>query len=131
MVDDEKPYLDFLTAMFGESLGWPVRAFTCPLAALEALPEIDAGVIVTDYWMPVLNGFEFIRAAERLRPGIPCIMMSGHPIELADNPPGPSTALRAILPKPFGWRQLADKIMLHAPAFASTLTLAPTPVNPG
>jgi hypothetical protein len=32
--------------------------------------------------------------------------------------------LRAILPKPFGWKKLADAVILHAPEFAIRLTSA-------
>lgn len=130
IVDDEEPFLDFLASMLGDNLGWGVRTFTRPLAALAALPHIDAAIIVSDYWMPELNGFQFIDAAARLRPGVPCIMMSGHPIELADQPPGGSPPVRAFLPKPLSWRKLADEIARHAPAVAgATPPAQPDPAS--
>lgn len=121
MVDDEKSYVDLLAHMLTENLGCPVFAFTRPFDALTAMPTINVGAVVTDYHMPQLNGFEFVERAAPTLPGVPFIMISGHSIHLEDHDPAPNSALRALLPKPFGWRRLAEEIALHAPEFAPAL----------
>lgn len=126
MVDDEKPYLDFLAAMLVGGCGWDVRIFDRPRAALAALPEFDVGVIVTDYFMPEMNGIEFIRAATAICPGVPFILISGHAAELTEDSLVQSLPVASLLPKPFSWRQLADEIVLHAPTFGAPATELPS-----
>lgn len=117
IVDDEKSYVDLLSNMLTEHLGCPVFTFTRPRDALIALPGLEVGVVVTDYHMPQLNGFEFIREASTLLPGVPFILITGHS-HLIDHTIVPNTPLRSILAKPFRWRTLADEIAVHAPEFA-------------
>ena len=129
LVDDERTYIEFLADMLVNNLGWQVATFASAEAALAALPQIDAAVIVTDYCMPRIDGFEFIRRAAPLAPGVPFIMISGHLIHLPTDEPGRIGPLRTILPKPFGWRKLADEILLHAPELGAVVRPdAPTSV---
>jgi DNA-binding NtrC family response regulator len=123
MVDDEKSYVDLLANMLTENLGCPVITFTRPREALAALPGINVGVVVTDYHMPQMNGFELIATASVVVPGVPFILITGHS-HLIDETLDPGAPLKGILAKPFGWRRLAEEIVLHAPQF--TLPLAKT-----
>lgn len=128
MIDDEKSYVDLLAAMLTENLGCPVFTFIRPREAIAALPNLNAGVVVTDYHMPQMNGFDVVRQASPLVPGVPFILITGHSLHLVDHELPVGSPLRAILPKPFGWRRLAEEIALHAPEFAAFL---PKPVaNP-
>ena len=124
IVDDEKAYIDIMATMLTEQLGCQVITFTRPLDALAALPNLSVGVIVTDCNMPQFSGYEFIRRASALVPGVPFILMTGNvqdgEEELTSNSP-----LRSILPKPFGWKKLADEIIRHAPEFAVRLNSTP------
>ena len=117
LVDDEKAYVDVLANLMSEHLGWDVVTFTKPLEALATLPSLNVGIVVTDYYMPKLDGFEFIRQAARLVPEVPFILISGHTIHLPEGNLGGVKALRSILPKPFGWKRLADEIIRQAPGF--------------
>lgn len=126
LVDDEKSYVDVLANLMSENLGWNVVTFTKPHDALAALPSLDAGIVITDYYMPKLDGFEFIRQAARIVPEVPFILISGHTIHLPDTRFGSLKSLRSILPKPFGWRRLADEIIRQAPAFGPTEERVPT-----
>jgi two-component system, probable response regulator PhcQ len=118
MVDDEKAYADFLETMLTETFGCPVRKFTRPTDALAQLATINAGIIITDYYMPQMTGFDFIQRASRVAPGVPFILVTGNSIHCEDHDVGPDLPLRAILAKPFSWRKLADEIVRHAPEFA-------------
>ena len=124
IVDDEKAYIDIMATMLTEQLGCPVVTFTRPLDALAALPGIDVGVVVTDCNMPQFSGFEFIRRASALLPGVPFILITGNAQHYNDDELMSDSPLRAILPKPFGWKKLADEIVLHAPEFAIRLAKA-------
>lgn len=132
LVDDEKAYIDVIADLLTVNLDCPVHTFTRPADALAALPGLDPAVIVTDYYMPQIDGFEFIRRAARLVPGVPFILISGHTIHLPENDLGELAPLRTILPKPFGWRKLAEEIARHVPVFAPALaraTVSPFPAR--
>jgi DNA-binding NtrC family response regulator len=111
LVDDEKSYTDLLMQMLVENLDCPVHAFSRPLDALKALPAMDPGVIVTDYHMPQLDGLEFIREASQLVPHATFVLITGHNLSAAQDKMARLTALKSYLPKPFGWRKLADEIL--------------------
>ena len=112
IIDDEKSYTRLLSELLTEHLDCEITTFSRPRDALAALPKLDVGVVVTDYFMPQLNGAEFIVKAAPLVPGIPFILITGHTAaminrdELAKLKP-----LKAVLLKPFGWKKLADEIV--------------------
>lgn len=111
LVDDEKSYTDLITQILADNLDCPVHAFTRPLDALNAIPAIDPGVIVTDYHMPQLNGIEFIRQATQVAPKAAFIMITGHNLAAEEDQLARLPALKGFLAKPFGWRKLADEIL--------------------
>ena len=118
IVDDEKAYIDIMATLLTDQLGCSVVTFTRPLDALAALPGLNVGVVITDCNMPQFSGFEFIRRASAILPGVPFILMTGNAQHFQDDELMSDSPLRAILPKPFGWRKLADTIILHAPEFS-------------
>lgn len=100
-----------MVAMLAENLDCPVHGFTRPLAALQALPTIRPGVIITDYFMPEITGIDFIRRATPLLPGAVFVMITGNNLSAQQDELDRLTALKGFLPKPFGWRVLADEVM--------------------
>src|SRR5687767_112023 len=67
-VDDEKSYNDLIRQMLAETLEADVHGFIHPMEALDAIVALDPGVVVTDYFMPEMNGIEFIQRAAPLVP---------------------------------------------------------------
>lgn len=120
LVDDEKSYTDLITQMLADNLDCPVHAFTRPLDALRAIPAINPGVIVTDYFMPQLNGIEFIRQATPIAPLAAFVMITGHNLSAEEDQLAKLTALKGFLAKPFGWRKLADEILRVWPSEANS-----------
>jgi DNA-binding NarL/FixJ family response regulator len=86
-------------------------SFTRPLEALDAIPALKPAVIVTDYYMPQLNGIEFIRAATRLAPEAAFVMITGHNLSAEEEELAKLTALKGFLTKPISWKTLAEEIM--------------------
>lgn len=111
IVDDERSYVDLLSQMLLDNLECDVHAFTRPDAALLALPTIGAGVVVSDYFMPDMDGVEFIRQASALAPQAAFILISGHDLDSIEHELVRLKALRMRLQKPFGWRPLAEAVI--------------------
>lgn len=119
-MDDEGTYTGLMSQMLESNFDCRVSAFTRPLDALAALPLLVPAVIVTDYFMPQLDGLEFIRQAAALAPQAAFILITGHSLAADDVERSRAHRLRGYLPKPFGWRRLAEEIIRvwphHLPA---------------
>lgn len=111
LVDDEKSYNDLIKQMLAENLDCPIHGFTRPLEALDALPGLNPGVVVTDYFMPEMNGIEFIQRAAPLVPRAVFLMISGNNLSSEHARMERLAALKSFLAKPFGWKKLADEIL--------------------
>jgi FixJ family two-component response regulator len=104
VVDDDERILESLANLL-ESADYAVRRFASASAFLESqsLGEIDC--LITDIDMPVMDGFELLRAAHATRPELPIILITGHPEMLNRLPPiGP--ARYRLFKKPFGGEEL-------------------------
>ncbi len=116
IVDDEQSYLDLLAVILEEHLECPVATFARPAAALEAMKSLEVGIIVTDFYMPEIDGVEFLRRAAEIHPGAPAIMITGHAQALDERDRSGIGNLKAVLAKPFGAQVLADHIRRYWPA---------------
>jgi CheY-like chemotaxis protein len=120
LLDDEKTYLALMAQMLEEHLECSVTTFTRPLDALGALPSASPAVIVSDYFMPQINGLEFIRLASAIAPDAAFLLISAHDLQDAEPQMARLANLKGFLPKPFGWRRLAEEIKrvwpAHSPA---------------
>lgn len=115
IVDDEMSFTDLLARLLAEHFHCPIHTFGNPLTALAALPGIDVGILVTDYYMPHLNGAELIGKASEWAPvAPPCLLITGHTFD--DSELCRLAHFKGMLPKPFRWQQLAVLIEQHWPA---------------
>lgn len=110
LVDDEHSYTDLLSGLLAEHLDCAVHAFSRPADALAALTRLHPAVVVTDYYMPDMNGIEFIRRAAPLLPHTNFLIISGHNVALLEDDMRRLPAVKGFLAKPFGWRALTDEI---------------------
>jgi len=122
IVDDEKSYAELIAQMIADNIDCDVHTYTRPMEALGGLAKISAGVVVTDYSMPQMNGIEFIKRASRIAPSAAFIMISGDDLDPLADELARLRRLKMRLRKPFGWRPLADAILkvwpgADAPAF--------------
>ena len=113
IVDDEKAFTDMIGRLLEDHFTAPVHAFLRPADALRDFPSLRAGIVVTDYYMPVMNGLDLIRAVYSISPDTPSILITGHTFNLEEHPRDGLKNLRAVLAKPFHWRQLAALIERH------------------
>src|SRR4051812_16049563 len=109
--------------MLSDNLDCPVHAFSRPMEALAALARMDPGVVVTDYHMPQIDGIEFVRLASEVVPQATFVMITGHNLAHQEDQLARLKLLKGFLPKPFGWRKLAEEILRvwpeHTPAPAA------------
>jgi CheY-like chemotaxis protein len=88
LVDDDPLVLASSAAML-EDLGHHVTTAESGPAALKLLATgLDVELLIADYAMPGMNGFELSATAQRQRPGLSIIIASGfaEPV-LAEGPP--------------------------------------------
>jgi CheY-like chemotaxis protein len=124
LVDDEKSYNDLIRQMLAEHLDRPIHGFTRPLEALENLTGLNPGVVVTDYFMPEMNGIEFIQRAAPLVPDAVFLMISGNNLSSEQHRMEKLATLKGFLAKPFGWRKLAEEIVRVWPPAATPPTIS-------
>ncbi|MEZ4383246.1 MAG: response regulator [Nannocystaceae bacterium] len=79
LIDDD-PVLATVGEALLTRLGYQVRTFTDPCAALDALrsePE-SFDLVLTDCNMPKLSGLDIARTLRKIRPSMPLVLVSGH-----------------------------------------------------
>ena len=79
----------------------------------KTLVIVDVGMVVTDYYMPQLNGLEFILRARQIWPTVPFIIITGHGVHFSPDDFAHVPELRTVLHKPFKWRALAEEIVRY------------------
>jgi DNA-binding NtrC family response regulator len=115
LVDDEKSFTELLAQILNDNLTCPVESYNRPTDALKAIQGEDVGILVTDYYMPVMNGIDLIRSLQTANPTTPAILITGHSLKFSSEEMKRLPSLKSILPKPFGWRRLADVIITNWP----------------
>jgi CheY-like chemotaxis protein len=111
IVDDEKSYAELMGQMIADNLDCAVHVFTRPMEAMARLAQISAGVVVTDYSMPQMNGVEFIKQASKIAPDATFVLISGEDLDALEHELARLRRLKLRLRKPFGWRPLAEAVI--------------------
>ena len=108
VVDDDARILASLASLL-ESADYAVRPFASGTALVDSgcLAEIDC--LISDIDMPAMDGFELIRVARAAWPGLPIILVTGHP-ELLDRLPAIDPGLHRFFKKPFDGQELLTAI---------------------
>ena len=109
VVDDE-PMLLELASVILVPLGYEVKTFRDPAAALQAYTDatLRPDILITDYAMHTLNGMDLLRACRRQRPSQKVLMVSGTVDETIyqQSPEKPDR----FLAKPYQARQLVEAV---------------------
>jgi CheY-like chemotaxis protein len=111
IVDDEPLYTKVITRLLAENIDCPLHSFSRPSDALAALPTLNPAVVVTDYYMPDLNGLEFTRSAAPLVPDAVFLLISGQNLSGVRPEIDHLPMIKSVLAKPFAWRTLAAEIL--------------------
>lgn len=113
-VVDDNPLLGQVTAQIIETAGFKARFYVDGLKARDALinDSPKPGVVVTDYDLGPIVGFEIIETARENVPGVKCLLVSGtvkHEV-IQRHPTQPEK----FLPKPFK----ADELLANVTELA-------------
>lgn len=113
VVDDDRSNLE-LTARGLARVGYKVHKFSDPIMALQHIEHdgcTDCEVLISDAYMPFMNGFQLIRRIKELRPGMKIFLMTEFEIEKRDFVTAfPSTSINQLIIKPFDLTELANRI---------------------
>jgi DNA-binding NtrC family response regulator len=118
-VDDDPSLLSaavrILTLLGHDAQG--LREPRAALAAIEAEPD-RFDLVITDLCMPIMNGIELAQAIQRVRPGLPLVLVSGGFTGQGSDDAGSAGVLH-VLPKPYSLDALSD-VVTRSVAGAST-----------
>ncbi|MGH7278825.1 MAG: response regulator [Candidatus Rokuibacteriota bacterium] len=108
VVDDEQPTMQFCVTVL-ERKGHAVEGFTRAEDALRTLVAEPADLLVVDYKMPGMSGFDLVRRVRATHPGLPAMMITGHGTrEVLDE--AERTPLSGVLMKPFTVDELSRAV---------------------
>jgi CheY-like chemotaxis protein len=77
VVDDEPPIMALCLKILAR-LGHQVEGVTSGDEALKKLAVAPVDLLVVDYKMPGLNGFEVVRRARAILPALKVVLITGH-----------------------------------------------------
>ena len=112
LVDDRAPLRATVTDLL-QHMGHDVLSAADGRQALATQKQTPSNVLLTDIFMPEMDGFELIQEFRRLYPSVKIIALSGG---MTNRPGGPylniaqKIGAKWILPKPFSVKQLAEVI---------------------
>ncbi|HBK06045.1 MAG TPA: hypothetical protein DDZ81_09290 [Acetobacteraceae bacterium] len=118
LVDDEPAVRSVLAELLGEYDHTVSEAADAASALARLAAGLAVDVVVTDFAMPGgMDGIAFIKEARRLRPGLPVLLVTGHPGEVssADLAEAAKAGRFAVLRKPFSVKTLEARVvaLLH------------------
>jgi CheY-like chemotaxis protein len=77
LVEDDEDNRELMTEVL-EAAGYEVLAASSGAEGLKALSERSVDVVVTDVGMPGMGGLEMARAAKRIAPSVPVVVVTGY-----------------------------------------------------
>jgi DNA-binding NtrC family response regulator len=108
VVDDEAPIMNLCLKVL-QLAGHSVTGLNRGEDVLAQLSAAPVELLVVDYKMPGIDGFEVIRRARRLQPGIKIVLMTGHGTQSVMGEAS-QKSLEGILVKPFTPDELNDAV---------------------
>ena len=108
VVDDDQQILKSLEILL-ESADHTVRVFASGAALLESGCLAEINCLISDIDMPVMDGFELLRATHVARPELPIILITGHP-EILNRLPPIDPRHYHLFKKPFDGQELLTTI---------------------
>ncbi len=111
LVIDDEPMITDIAARILVRAGFEVAVANSGLAGIDAFEACahDIDLILLDLALQDLSGIETLCRIRETRPGLPCILSSGQPLQSGDIPAQLRTCLYFLL-KPYRAEVLADLV---------------------
>ncbi len=108
LVDDDASFRLLVGQILSEE-GYAVFPARDGTQAALILAEVSPDLVLTDYTMPSMNGWELALLIRRQQAGPPVMLMTGDPGALAKSQE-PGNPFGGVLPKPFRMQELLSMI---------------------
>jgi DNA-binding response OmpR family regulator len=118
IVEDEEILAENLQAHFIRS-GWDARIAFTGKTALSTADEFLPEMILLDYNLPDMSGFQALQAIRAANHCCSCVMMTGHPI-IAVRTEAQRHDIGRVLSKPFAMAGLQSQMSAAATEFCSS-----------
>ena len=116
VVDDDRVSLMAISAIV-RAWGASARAVSCAREALQLIKEDKPDLVVSDLYMPEMDGFDLMRRVRELPPGrgghTPAIAVTAHP-SFDSRRDAERAGYGAVFSKPFPREELMDAILALA-----------------
>jgi len=78
LIDDNQIHLQ-TTGRILQNYGYSVQTLSDPLTSLQALPDLQPGIIILDIMMPGMDGFHLLKSIKEIPDfqNIPVLILSG------------------------------------------------------
>jgi DNA-binding response OmpR family regulator len=130
LVVDDEVHITHILALKLREAGLDVLAANEPEEAYELACQFRPDLIITDYQMPQMNGFELCRRlqANPATDGIPVLLLTGRSHKISDEDLERSH-VKGMVTKPFSMRDLRERIaqILRATGAAAAAAEAARP----
>ena len=117
IIENEEILAENLQAHFTRS-GWDARIALTGKDALSVADDFLPEMILLDYHLPDMNGFQALEAIRRANHCCSCILMTGHPVETV-RADARQHEIGRILIKPFAMSGLQAQLTATATEFCS------------
>ena len=78
VVDDEEMVLTSIDSFLTLETDYEVVTFTTPAEALDYIRDHDVDLVISDYFMPDMDGIAFLGKVRDLKPEVPRIILTGY-----------------------------------------------------
>jgi DNA-binding response OmpR family regulator len=112
IIEDEEIFAENLQTHLHRS-GWVARIAGTGKSAVAAANEFRPELILLDYHLPDMNGFEALAAIRGADHGCGCVLMTGHPTDVV-LAGAKRHAIGRILCKPFSMTDLQNDLLATA-----------------
>lgn len=111
LIADDEPHIRHLVGTKLKLAGFTVLVASNGQDCLELAREHHPDLIVTDYQMPMLSGFEMSQAlaADHATKAIPVILLTARGHKLSEDDLS-STSIQMVVDKPFGPTDLINRV---------------------